>query len=150
MPRNLKIYRTLIKLKLLKIKSCINSLSNTHLISKCKSKVSCKIDGCKKRHHTVLHPPNPPAINTTATKITASTEVYSQNVTDKYRTNRAYFQIVAVKLMNKDIEVVETNALLDTRSDATLLHRDIATKLQLKGENRKLNTNSALSHPQKC
>ena len=52
--------------------------------------------------------------------------------------------------MNKDIEVVETNALLDTRSDATLLHRDIATKLQLKGENRKLNTNSALSHPQKC
>ena len=40
--------------------------------------------------------------------------------------------------MNKDI-VVETNALHDTGSDTTLLLSDIATKLQLKGENRKLN-----------
>ena len=39
--------------------------------------------------------------------------------------------------------VVETNALLDTGSDTTLLRSDIATKLQLKGENRKLNINSA-------
>ena len=47
--------------------------------------------------------------------------------------------------MNKDI-VVETNALLDTGSDTTLICSDIATKLQLKGENRKLNINAALSH----
>ena len=47
--------------------------------------------------------------------------------------------------MNKDI-AVETNALLDTGSDTTLICSDIATKLQLKGENRKLNINSALSH----
>ena len=47
--------------------------------------------------------------------------------------------------MNKDI-VVETNALLDTGSDTTLLRSDIAAKLQLKRENRKLNINSALSH----
>ena len=39
--------------------------------------------------------------------------------------------------MNKDI-VVETNALLDTGSDTTLFRSDIATKLQLKGEDRKL------------
>ena len=41
------------------------------------------------------------------------------------------------------------NALLDTGSDTTLLHGDIAAKLQLKGENRKLNINSALSHHKK-
>ena len=52
--------------------------------------------------------------------------------------------------MNKDI-VVETNALLDTRSETTLLRSDIASKLQLNGENRNLNINSALSFPtQKC
>ena len=47
--------------------------------------------------------------------------------------------------MNKDI-VVETNALLDTGSDNTLLCSNIVTKLQLKGEDKKLNINSALSH----
>ena len=47
--------------------------------------------------------------------------------------------------MNKHI-VVETNALLDTGSDNTLLCSNIATKLQRKGEDRKLNINLALSH----
>ena len=119
-----------IKLKLLKIKKlCFNCLLNTHLINKCKSKTSCKIDCCKKRHHTILHPPNPPATNPPATNITTDTEVHNQNVMYQYRTNRAYLQIVPVKLMNKDI-VVETNALLDTGSDTTLFRSDIATKLQ--------------------
>ena len=47
--------------------------------------------------------------------------------------------------MNKDI-VVETNALIDTGSVTTLLRSDISTKLQLKGEDRKLKISSALSH----
>ena len=126
-------------------KLCFNCLSNTHLINKCKSKISCQIDGCKKRHHTILHPPKPPATNPPATNITTDTEVHSQNAIDQYRTNRAYLQIVPVKLMNKEI-VVELNALHDTGSDTTLLCSDIATKLQLKGEDGKLNINSALSH----
>ena len=46
--------------------------------------------------------------------------------------------------MNKDI-VVETNTLLDTGSDTTFLRSDIATKLQLTGEDRKLNISSAFS-----
>ena len=74
--QKLKIYCTLIKLKLLKIKNCFNSLSNTHLISKCKYKISRKIDGCKKQHHTILHPPNPPATNPPATYITTGTKVH--------------------------------------------------------------------------
>ena len=92
-----------------------------------------------------MDPPNLSANNPPATNITTDTEVRSQNVIDQYGTNRAYLQIVPVKLMNKNI-VVQTNALLDTGSDTTLLRSDIATKQQLKGENRKLNINSALSH----
>ena len=34
---------------------CFNCLSNTHQISNCKSKVTCKIKGCGKRHNTILH-----------------------------------------------------------------------------------------------
>ena len=126
-------------------KICFNRLSNTHLINKCKSKISCKIDGCKKRHHTILHSPNSLATNPSGINIITDTEVHSQNFIHQYRTNRTYLQIVSVKLMNKDI-VVETNALLDTGSGTTLLRNNIATKLQLKGENRNLNINSALSH----
>ena len=119
------------KIKTIKDKKlCFNCLSNTHLINKSKSKISCKIDGCKKRHHTILHPPNPLPTNPPATNITTDTDVHSQNAIDQYRSNRAYLQIVPVKLMNKHI-VVETNALLDTGSDTTLLRSDIATKLQL-------------------
>ena len=120
-------------------KICFNRLSNTHLINK------CKFDGCKKRHHTILHSPNSLATNPNGTNITTDTEVHSQNFIHQNRTNRAYLQIVSVKLMNKD-KVVETNALLDTRSGTTLLRNNIATKLQLKGENRNLNINSALFH----
>ena len=38
---------------------------------------------------------------------------------------------------------METNALLDVRSDITLLYNGITTKLQLQGEYGKLNINSA-------
>ena len=66
------------KIKTIKDKRlCFNCLSNTHLISKCKPKISCKIDGCKKGHHTILHPPNSPAINPPATNISTGTEVHS-------------------------------------------------------------------------
>ena len=95
-----------------------------------------------------MHPPNPPTTNPPATNITTDTEVHNQNVIDQYKTNRAYLQIVPLKLMNKDI-VVETNAFLDTGSNTTLLCSDIATKLKVKGEYRKLNINSVLSH-RKC
>ena len=116
------------KIKTIKGKKlCFNCLSNTHVINKCKSKISSLQS------------------NPLATNITTDTEVQRQNVIDQYRTNRAYLQIAPVKLMNKDI-VVETNALLHTGSDATLLRSDVVTKLQLKGEDRKLNISSALSH----
>ena len=34
---------------------CFNFLSNTHQISNCKSKITCKVKGCAKRHYTILH-----------------------------------------------------------------------------------------------
>ena len=96
-----------------------------------------------------MHPPNALPTNPLTTNITTDTEVHSQNAIDQYRTNRAYLQVVPIKLMNKDI-VVETIALLDAGSDTTLLRSDIAAKLQLKGEDRKLKINSALFHRKKC
>ena len=46
-------------LRLVKIKKLsFNCLSISHMISNCKSKVFCRVDNCKKRHHTLLHPVN--------------------------------------------------------------------------------------------
>ena len=39
-------------------KLCFSCLSNSHMIHNCKSKVFCKVDNCKKRHHTLLHSVN--------------------------------------------------------------------------------------------
>ena len=38
-----------------KNKLCFNCLSSDHMISQCRSKQSCKVSGCNKRHHTLLH-----------------------------------------------------------------------------------------------
>ena len=38
-----------------KNKLCFNCLSSDHMISQCRSKHSCKVSGCNKRHHTLLH-----------------------------------------------------------------------------------------------
>ena len=48
---------------------CFNCLSNTHQISNCKSKVTCKIKGCGKRHNTILHNVSykPPSNNVNST-----------------------------------------------------------------------------------
>ena len=37
---------------------CFNCLSNSHMISKCKSKICCRNGSCSKRHHILLHPPS--------------------------------------------------------------------------------------------
>ena len=42
-------------------KLCFNCLSNDHALNKCKSKVSCRINGYNKRHHTL--PDNPKHMN---------------------------------------------------------------------------------------
>ena len=82
-------------------------------------------------HHTILHPPNPPAINPPTTNITTGTEVHSQNVIDQYRSNRAHVQIIPAKLMNNDI-FLETNVLLDTGlillSSAATLQQNYSSK----------------------
>ena len=36
-------------------KLCWNCLAKGHRIKQCQSKVTCRVDGCGKRHHTLLH-----------------------------------------------------------------------------------------------
>ena len=54
-----------------------------------------------------------------------------------------FLQIIPVKLSNGHT-FIETNALLDCGSDTTLLRKDVAQRLTLKGKQKKFRVTSAL------
>ena len=57
-----------------KNKLCFNCLSSDHMISQCRSKHSCKVSGCNKRHHTLLHQETSTKNSVTLTNIDANTQ----------------------------------------------------------------------------
>ena len=57
-----------------KNKLCFNCLSSDHMISQCQSKHSCKLSGCNKRHHTLLHRETSTKNSVTLTNIDANTQ----------------------------------------------------------------------------
>ena len=77
------------RLRLVKInKLCFNCLSNSHMIHNCKSKVFCKVDYCKKRHHTLLHPVNEG--NNSNSSSNDATQNYQTNQHTTIRLNDKY------------------------------------------------------------
>ena len=134
------------------------------MINNCKSKAFCKVDNCKKRYHTLLHPVNEG--NNSNSSSNDATENYQTNqhttiglndqmsespqqseaaVNTELGAKHTFLQVIPVKLSNGHI-FIETNALLDCGSDTTLLRKDIAQRLNLKGKQKKLRGNSALSN----
>ena len=71
-----------------KTKLCFNCLSNSHMIHNCKSKVFCKVDNCKKRHHTLLHPVN--ECNSRNSSSNDATQNYQTNQHTTIRLNDKY------------------------------------------------------------
>ena len=59
-----------------KNKLCFNCLSSYHMISQCRSKHSCKVSGCNKRHHTLLHRETSIKNSVTLTKNDANTQYW--------------------------------------------------------------------------
>ena len=127
------------RLRLVKInKLWFNSLSNSHIRNNCKSKVFCKVDNCKKRHHTLLHPVNEG--NNSNSSSNDATQNYQTNqhttiglndeipdslqqcetaVNTQLGAKHTFLQIIPVKLSNGPT-FIETNALLDCGLDTTL------------------------------
>ena len=151
-------------LRLVKVnKLCFNCLSNYHLINNCKSKVFCREDNCKKRHHTLLYPVNEGNNRNSSCNDTVQNYQTNQHtiiglndqtsespqqseaaVNTQLGAKHTFLQIISIKLSNGHT-FIETNALLDCGSDTTLLRKDIAQRLNLKGKQEKLSVTSALS-----
>ena len=74
-------------------------------------------------------------------KITITIYMYNHNFLG---TKFILLQIIPVILSNR-IKNIKTNALLDSGSDITLISREVRSKLESKGLEKKLNINNVLS-----
>ena len=104
-------------------KLCWNYLSNKHIVKECKSKFSCSKDSCKKRHHTLIHEE---IDNQNEESISNNHVTYQKPSKEK-----TFLQVISVFASNAGETCVQTAALLDSGSDATLISESLANKLQL-------------------
>ena len=110
---------------------CYNCLSKGHSFDECQSTHTCKVDGCGKKHHTLLH------IDKSSQK--QSNTHYSSN-----QNHKTYLQVLPVIVSNGE-NFITTNALLDTGSDSTLIRQDVADKLRLSGMDQSLELSNVMS-----
>ena len=118
---------------------CWNCLAKGHGIKQCQSKVICRVDGCRKRHHTLLHETK----KVIASQSIAEEEVAQNNsIQSTVIQSKTYLQVLPV-ISSNDSYSVRPNALLDCRTDSSLVREDIAKILQLKGEQKPLKIQNA-------
>uniref|UniRef100_A0A182PX74 CCHC-type domain-containing protein n=1 Tax=Anopheles epiroticus TaxID=199890 RepID=A0A182PX74_9DIPT len=99
-------------------KLCHNCLSN-HGVKPCRSRYTCGIEGCRERHHRLLHRP-----------IQHSEPAQFQMHRNGSQTT--LFHVVPVTLYNGD-KRIDTHAFLDERSSLTLVESSLAESLGLEG-----------------
>ena len=123
---------------------CFNCLRPGHHVEKCSSNFVCRVTGRSKKYHSSLHDSSPPAKSRVSkTKsvgvnsgdndddetVVASTlleRVAAEQIT---KSTKVFVQMVPVQVMNTQGVKVDTFALLDPCSEATLIREDLASKL---------------------
>lgn len=101
-----------------KNKLCFYCLSTNHEFKDCTKKVECKIKGCKRFHHKLLH--------TQPKKVGIIKANVNSHITK--------LRIVPVILYGKSTEI-KTFALLDPGSTSTLMSEHLSNSLELDGPN---------------
>ncbi|XP_062702438.1 uncharacterized protein LOC134285524 [Aedes albopictus] len=99
---------------------CFSCLGKGHYLRFCPKKTECKLNGCKSKHHRLLHQPKQQQYKS------------ERNNHHGYKKD-VYFQIIPVKLSNKD-KVINTFAFLDPGSSLSLIDEAIADQLGLDGK----------------
>ena len=120
-------------------KLCFNCLSNSHFINTCKSINTYKIVDCGKRHHTLLHKtetvdPLPEELSSDHSNIAEGT---TSNHSAPFLKDFTYLQITPVILNNGNASI-QTNTLLDSGSNITLIHQKMVHQLKLKTSFKKI------------
>ncbi|XP_041766448.1 uncharacterized protein LOC121590657 [Anopheles merus] len=101
-------------------KLCHNCLTN-HGAKPCRSRYTCGIEGCRERHHRLLHRP---------TQLTTTQPAQFQMHRNELQTT--LFRVVPVTLYNGDNRI-DTHAFMDEGSSLTFVESSLAESLGLEG-----------------
>ncbi|XP_068759642.1 uncharacterized protein [Montipora capricornis] len=120
-----------------KAQLCHNCFKYGHIALGCLAKKACDVQGCRRKHHTLLHPPSQPANGSTTgvpdqgVQLESGTALQTNSTSAKV--GRVCLQIVPVRVRRNDLsKTVETYALLDTGSDVSLCDKNLATEVEFK------------------
>ena len=129
-----------------KAQLCHNCFKYGHIAVGCLARSTCEVQGCKRRHHTLLHPPpsQQSVENRTRVSVEQGTQVSSGTPLSSGQTNststgggKVCLRVVPVKVRSRDADkVVETYALLDSGSDISLCDKTLARELGVRGQEK--------------
>ena len=128
-----------------KAQLCHNCFRYGHIAVGCLARSACEVQGCKRRHHTLLHPPSPPQIMEGRVRVTdQGTQVDSgtplrsgQANSTSARVGKVCLTVVPVKVRGHDArKTVEMYALLDSGSDISLCDKNLAVELGVQGHQK--------------
>ena len=108
-----------------KEKICKICFSIIHLLKDCICSIKCRVDGCGKKHHTLLHIESP--------------HQATINFTSKQDMLHTFLQVILVTTGHG------ANITVDSGSETTLITSDLAKILKQKGKQRQLNITIAIS-----
>ena len=120
-----------------KAQLCHNCFKYGHIAVGCLAKKACDVQGCRRKHHTLLHPPSQPANRSTTgvsdqgVQLESSTALQTNSASAKV--GRVCLRIVPVRVRRNDLsKTVETYALLNTGSDVSLCDKNLGIQGQQK------------------
>ena len=133
-------------------KSCFNCLSKAHMLKECQSEFKCRDDGCRQKHHTLLHkePLDNQSNNSDNRKQSPPQNDIptdgNVNSFSKSNLRGPFLQVLPVFVTDINGKRFKVNALLDSGSDSTLISKTLADKLKVLGKQHRLNLCNVLNH----
>ena len=131
-------------------------MSKAHLLKACQSQFRCPVDNCRQKHHTLLHlssvdnsenPSETPTIQNANDNAALSQSVNANlNSISKASIRGPFLQVLVIHVLNKSGKRIKVNALFDSSSDSTLISKELANSLDLKGKEYHLNLSNVLNY----
>ena len=134
---------------------CFNCINSTeHTASSCKSQMRCRVLGCGRSHHTLLHLSGPSRENadhhTNNTEVTVIPTMPTVLPSDQdapsstcatatlAESSEIYLQIMPLKIIANDGRYTTTYGLIDSGSDVTMIDPSLVDQLGIQGEDGQL------------
>nr|XP_039261944.1 uncharacterized protein LOC120338078 [Styela clava] len=109
-------------------KLCFSCLEPGHWSKDCKRTKPCKVEGCKRRHTTVLHPPDKIQINHSGTKVRVNGDK-NAIVTNAFFDNGSTCSFISESLMRKlNVDGLKINLNVRTINNETESKQSIIVK----------------------